>query len=359
MEKARKYEGSFDKFKKKKEFKKKGDDHSSYSKREDGTDGRYKKPYRSFEKKSEGGGYKSAFKKRHEKINSPLPSTDNDGRTRLNKYISNAGICSRREADQLIKTGVVSVNGKVVTEMGYKVSEGDVVKYNGASLRREQNVYVLLNKPKDYITTSDDPEKRKTVIDLIKGACPERVYPVGRLDRSTTGVLLLTNDGDLTTRLTHPKFGVKKIYHVSLDKNLKWEDFQKMETGIELEDGPIKPDKLSYVGEGGDKKEIGIEIHSGRNRIVRRIFEHLGYEVLKLDRVAFAGLTKKNVPRGRWRLLTEKEVGFLKMVPSISPIPFEFKKKAVEEKNSIGSTNYLERKRNSKIRKPFASNTKG
>lgn len=240
--------------------------------------------------------------------------TGTDNTIRLNKYISNAGICSRREADELIKSGVFSVNGKIITEMGYKISPTDIVQYGGQTLRTEKLTYVLLNKPKDYITTVDDPQKRRTVLDLIKDACKERIYPVGRLDRATTGVLLFTNDGELTKTLTHPRYGVKKIYHVELDKSVKGSDLNKIKEGIELEDGFIKADEVSYVGDGANKKEIGIEIHSGKNRIVRRIFEHLGYEVKKLDRVYFAGLTKKDLPRGRWRILSEKEIGMLKMI---------------------------------------------
>jgi 23S rRNA pseudouridine2605 synthase len=204
------------------------------------------------------------------------------------------------------------VNGEVITQLGYKIKAGDVVNYGGQSVKGEKKVYLLLNKPKDYITTVDDPRDRKTVMHLIEGACRERVYPVGRLDRNTTGVLLFTNDGDLTKKLTHPKFEVKKVYHVTLSKGLKADDFKKIVDGVELEDGPIRADDLAFVGEG--KKEVGVEIHSGRNRVVRRLFEHLGYEVIKLDRVVFAGLTKKDLPRGKHRFLTPKEVAFLKML---------------------------------------------
>lgn len=234
------------------------------------------------------------------------------GLTRLNKYISNAGICSRREADELIATGCVSVNGKVVTELGYKIKDGDVVSYEGTQLKTEKHVYVLLNKPKDYITTSDDEKGRRTVMELVAGACKERIYPVGRLDRNTVGLLLFTNDGELAKKLTHPQHNIQKLYHVELDKNLKHDDLLKIREGIELEDGFIKPDEAAYAGE--TKREVGIMIHSGRNRIVRRIFEGLGYDVLRLDRVMFAGLTKKDLPRGRWRHLSEKEVAFLKML---------------------------------------------
>jgi len=239
-------------------------------------------------------------------------SESNEGTTRLNKYISNSGICSRREADQLIESGAITVNGEVVSTLGYKVKPGDIVKYNTQTLRSEKNVYLLLNKPKDFITTMEDPQDRKTVMWLIKDKCKERIYPVGRLDRNTTGVLLFTNDGDLAKKLTHPSFQVEKIYQATLDKNLKSDDFEKLEKGVELEDGFIKPDVVSYVGP--DKSVVGIEIHSGRNKIVRRMFESLGYDVVKLDRVVFAGLTKKDLPRGRSRFLTELEVANLKMI---------------------------------------------
>ena len=242
----------------------------------------------------------------------PKKADNPDGLIRLNKYLSNAGIASRREADTLIQSGAVKVNGEVIDQLGYKIKPGDKVTYGDESVKGERKVYMLLNKPKDYITTMDDPQERKTVIDLIKGACKERIYPVGRLDRNTTGLLLLTNDGELTTKLTHPKFGVKKVYHVSLNKGLKPDDFKQIIEGIELEDGPVKVDDLAFVGEG--KREVGIEIHSGRNRVVRRLFEHLGYDVLKLDRVVFAGLTKKDLPRGKHRFLTAKEISFLKMI---------------------------------------------
>lgn len=243
----------------------------------------------------------------------PAPKQESaDGMIRLNKYLSNAGVASRREADTLIESGAVKVNGVVVSTLGYKISPTDKVSYGDEAVRSERKVYLLLNKPKDYITTTDDPQERKTVMQLIAKACRERVYPVGRLDRNTTGLLLFTNDGDMTTKLTHPKFGIKKIYQVSLNKGLKPDDFKAIQEGIELEDGIVKADDLAFVGEG--KKEIGIEIHSGRNRIVRRIFEHLGYDVLKLDRVVFAGLTKKDLPRGKYRFLTAKEIGFLQMI---------------------------------------------
>ena len=231
---------------------------------------------------------------------------------RLNKYLANAGICSRREADEFIAAGVVSVNGVVVTELGTKVKRGDEVKFHEQPVKIERKIYVLLNKPKDTVTTSDDPQARRTVLDLVKGACDERIYPVGRLDRNTTGVLLLTNDGELASKLTHPKFLKKKIYHVHLDKNLTRADMEQIAAGIQLEDGEIHADEISYIDEA-KKADVGIEIHSGKNRIVRRIFESLGYKVLKLDRVLFAGLTKKGLRRGDWRFLTEQEVNFLRM----------------------------------------------
>lgn len=251
---------------------------------------------------------KTIFKK----SNTNLKPQITDGLIRLNKYLSNAGIASRREADSLIQSGIVKVNGVVVNQLGYKINLTDKVTYGDSTVRSERKVYLLLNKPKDYITTVDDPQERKTVMELIAKVCKERIYPVGRLDRKTTGLLLFTNDGDITTKLTHPKFGVKKVYHVSLNKGLKPEDFKSITEGIELEDGFIKADDLAFVGEG--KKEIGIEIHSGRNRIVRRLFEHLGYDIIKLDRVVFAGLTKKDLPRGKHRFLTAKEISFLKMI---------------------------------------------
>ncbi len=231
---------------------------------------------------------------------------------RLNKFLANAGVCSRREADEFIQAGVVTVNGEVVTELGSKVLRTDSVMFHDQPVTMEKKVYVLLNKPKDYVTTSDDPQQRKTVMDLVKGACTERIYPVGRLDRNTTGVLLLTNDGDLASKLTHPKFLKKKIYHVYLDRNVTAHDMQQIAEGIQLEDGEIKADAIEYASDT-DKKQVGIEIHSGKNRIVRRIFESLGYKVTKLDRVQFAGLTKKNVRRGDWRYLTEEEVDRLRM----------------------------------------------
>ena len=231
---------------------------------------------------------------------------------RLNKFLANAGVCSRREADEFILAGVVTVNGEIVTELGTKVMRTDIVKFHDDPVSLEKKVYVLLNKPKDYVTTSDDPQQRKTVMDLVKNACPERIYPVGRLDRNTTGVLLLTNDGDLASKLTHPKYLKKKIYHVYLDRNVTAHDIQQIAEGITLEDGEIKADAIEYA-DPVDKKQVGIEIHSGKNRIVRRIFESFGYKVLKLDRVQFAGLTKKNLRRGDWRYLTEEEVDRLRM----------------------------------------------
>ena len=243
------------------------------------------------------------YKETHVDPNEPI---------RLNKYLANAGVCSRREADDFIQAGVVTVNGQIVTELGTKVLRGDEVKFHDQPVTLEKKVYVLLNKPKDYVTTSDDPQQRKTVMDLVKDACPERIYPVGRLDRNTTGVLLLTNDGEMASKLTHPKFLKKKVYHVYLDKNVTMHDMQQIASGIELEDGEIHADAIEYADDH-DKSQVGIEIHSGKNRIVRRIFESLGYRVTKLDRVQFAGLTKKNLRRGDWRFLTEQEVDMLRM----------------------------------------------
>lgn len=279
----------------------------------------HSKEKRSFDKGSKPGGYQKkerSSRSRSESTYNPerRPETfRSDAPVRLNKYIAHAGICSRREADTLIQTGAISVNGTIVTELGTKVKPGDIVRYGDQRLVNERKVYILLNKPKDYITTSDDPQGRKTVIDLVYRACPERVYPVGRLDRNTTGLLLFTNDGEMAKKLTHPKHGVKKIYHVFLDKPLTKADLEQIARGVELEDVTIVPDDISYI-EGESKKEVGIEIHSGQNRIVRRIFEKMGYDVQKLDRVAFAGLTKKDLPRGKWRFLSEKEVNFLKML---------------------------------------------
>ncbi len=233
---------------------------------------------------------------------------------RLNKFIADAGICSRREADKRIGSGKISINGKLVTELGTKVAIGDVVTYNGKKLRSEKLRYLLLNKPKGFISTSDDPQNRRTVMNLVEKACEERIYSVGRLDRNTTGILLFTNDGELTTRLTHPKHGIKKLYHAVLDKPLTKNDLLKIIEGVELEDGVVIPDKINWVIDEPDKKHIGIELHSGKNRIVRRIFEHIGYEVVRLDRVVFAGLTKKDLPRGKWRFLEDREVNILKMI---------------------------------------------
>ena len=238
--------------------------------------------------------------------------TDPNEPIRLNKFLANAGICSRREADEFIAAGVVSVNGEVVTELGTKIKRTDEVKFHDEPVSIERKTYILLNKPKDCVTTSDDPQARKTVMDFVKDACKERIYPVGRLDRNTTGVLLLTNDGDLASKLTHPKYLKKKIYHVYCDKNVTKADLDQIAAGITLEDGEIHADAISYASET-DKKQVGIEIHSGKNRIVRRIFESLGYKVVKLDRVYFAGLTKKGLKRGDWRFLTEMEVNMLRM----------------------------------------------
>jgi 23S rRNA pseudouridine2605 synthase len=237
----------------------------------------------------------------------------NPDEIRLNRYVANAGICSRREADTYIAAGSVSVNGKVISEMGYKVKLTDDVRFDGRKLNPEKKEYILLNKPKNFITTTNDEKGRRTVMELISSASKSRLLPVGRLDRNTTGLLLFTNDGDMTKKLTHPTHGVRKIYHAHLDKNLTLADLRKIEEGLELEDGTVRVDDISYI-QGAPKKEIGIEIHSGRNRIVRRIFEHLGYTVTKLDRVIFAGLTKKDLPRGHWRPLTEQEVINLGMI---------------------------------------------
>ena len=234
--------------------------------------------------------------------------------TRLNKYISNAGVCSRREADLLIQAGAITVNGEVVTTLGYKVQAGDVVCYAGKELMSEPKRYFLLNKPRGFITTMDDPEERRTVMMLMEGCCKERIYPVGRLDRDTTGLLLFTNDGELAKKLTHPSSNIYKIYHVELDRELSHTDRGRILDGLELEDGPIKVDDVQFQNEDTRRKIVGVALHSGRNRIVRRIFEHLGYEVVKLDRVAFAGLTKKDLPRGRYRELTQREVNYLRMI---------------------------------------------
>jgi 23S rRNA pseudouridine2605 synthase len=252
---------------------------------------------------------------RKEKGAAPSRKQADDGRVRLNKYIANAGICSRREADVLITTGLIQVNDKIVTELGTKINpEVDIIKYNGRTLKDERKVYLLLNKPKGFITTSDDPQERKTVMELIDGACNERVYPVGRLDRNTTGLLLFTNDGELTKKLTHPSFGASKVYNVELDRNITKKDMEILVKGVELEDGMANVDKIDYImNDPIDKKKVGVSIHSGKNRIIRRLFESLGYEVKKLDRVYFAGLTKKNLLRGKYRFLTEQEIAFLKM----------------------------------------------
>jgi 23S rRNA pseudouridine2605 synthase len=274
----------------------------------------YRKPKPGAKKRSPGAPARDKYKPDKVKSGGYLREED-DGLIRLNKYLADAGICSRREADKLIASGTVKVNGKVVTELGTKVSPTDKVMYGGETLRREKLRYLVLNKPKDFITTTDDPQERKTVMNLVEKACPERIYPVGRLDRMTTGVLLFTNDGELAKKLTHPRHGIRKIYHVVLHKQLTKADFEKITTGIELDDGPIKVDKLSWIEDGKIKKEVGLELHSGRNRIVRRIFESLGYKVVRLDRVVFAGITKKDTPRGKWRMLTEAEVNMLKRLP--------------------------------------------
>ncbi len=248
----------------------------------------------------------------NEQAESSIAAKSNDGLIRLNRYIANSGLCSRREADEYIANGQITVNGQVVTTLGTKVKPDDEVRFKGKLLMSERKVYILLNKPKDYVTTLDDPHAKHTVMELIEGACTERVYPVGRLDRNSTGVLLLTNDGELTTRLTHPSFKKRKIYHVGLDRRVSPDHLQSILDGVELDGEKVQVDAIDYV-EGGDGYEVGIEIHSGQNRVVRRIFESLGYKVTKLDRVYFAGLTKKNLPRGKWRFLTQKEINMLKM----------------------------------------------
>ncbi|MCE2613232.1 rRNA pseudouridine synthase [Flavobacteriaceae bacterium D16] len=235
------------------------------------------------------------------------------GLIRLNKYVANSGVCSRREADTYIAAGNVTVNGKPITEMGHKVKSGDVVRFDGRLLNPEKKEYILLNKPKNFITTTSDERGRRTVMELVSNASKARLLPVGRLDRNTTGLLMFTNDGDLAKKLTHPKHGVRKIYHVELNKNLSSEDLKSIREGLHLEDGPVVVDEVSYI-KNAPKREVGIKIHSGRNRIVRRIFEHLGYDVIKLDRVIFAGLTKKDLPRGHWRHLTAQEVINLNMI---------------------------------------------
>lgn len=255
---------------------------------------------------------KSSFKKDSSNKQKSKGKVSNwDEPVRLNKFLANAGICSRREADELIQAGDVTVNGKVVTELGVKVSPKDDVKYRGKKVASEKKVYILLNKPKDVVTTVQDKHAERTVIDIVKNACPERIYPVGRLDKNTTGVLLLTNDGDLTKQLTHPSYNKKKIYHVQLDKDLTKNDMLDIAEGVQLEDDHVIVDAISYISEE-DKSQVGVEIHTGQNRVVRRIFESKGYKIRKLDRVYFAGLTKKNLPRGKWRFLSEQEISILK-----------------------------------------------
>lgn len=256
---------------------------------------------------------KGKYQPKTKKLEFDKKKTESQPGTRLNKYIANSGICSRREADEMIKAGVIEVDGKVVTELGSRVLEGQVVKYAGEKLRTEKPVYVLLNKPKDYITTMKDPEGRRTVMTLLRGVGNERIFPVGRLDRNTTGLLMFTNDGALAKKLSHPKHEFKKIYHVELDQNVKREHLDALLKGVELDDGFAKADAVDYANPA-NRKEVGVEIHSGRNRIVRRMFEHFDYKVKKLDRVYFAGLTKKDLPRGRWRHLTELELNMLKMM---------------------------------------------
>ena len=268
-----------------------------------------KKPFKKFNDKDTDKAKSFVQKRRFEKIEKDIHKDT----IRLNKYIANSGICSRREADELIKQGLVEVNGQPVTEMGYQVQRTDRVVFDGQNITPEKPVYVLLNKPKGYISTTKDDKARKTVMDLVANASPYRVFPVGRLDRSTTGVILLTNDGHMTKKLTHPSFEARKIYHVVLDRKLSGEDLKTIAEGVRLEEGVANIDSISYI-EGKPKNEIGIEIHIGWNRVIRRIFQKMGYEVETLDRVMFAGLTKKNIKRGHWRILTELEVNNLKML---------------------------------------------
>ncbi len=252
-------------------------------------------------------------KKNQSRANKQAKTDKSDNGIRLNKYIANSGVCSRRDADIYIASGNVMVNGEVITEMGYKVKPDDLVKFDGSVITPQKKEYVLLNKPKGFITTTKDEKGRKTVMDLVSKASKSRLVPVGRLDRNTTGLLMFTNDGEMAKKLTHPKHGIRKIYHVELDKNLKHEHLVTIREGLTLEDGPVRVDEVSYI-ENAPKKEVGVQIHSGRNRIVRRIFEHFGYQVIRLDRVVFAGLTKKDLPRGHWRFLTRQEVNNLKML---------------------------------------------
>lgn len=284
----------------------------------------FNRPDRPFNRPSrpdwkQGGGGSRPFRRNEERLPQRQPEynfpeeIDTNAPIRLNKFIANSGLCSRREADEHIQAGLIMINGQLVTELGVKVLPTDDIRYNGVRITPEKKVYILLNKPKDYVTSVDDPHAKRTIMELVKGACRERIYPVGRLDRMTTGVILLTNDGDLTKKLTHPTSEIKKIYQAQLDKNLKQEDIMTIADGVTLDDGFIKVDDISYLKDK-DKNMVGVEIHSGKNRIVRRIFESQGYKVVKLDRVFFAGLTKKGLSRGEWRYLAPREVGFLKML---------------------------------------------
>lgn len=307
---SEKKERPFEKFRKKNKPGKKRSAGEKTSEKE-GKKEKWLKPSVFYKQLKEEGRKKETRDRRREKPDREL--------VRLNKYLANAGIGSRREADKMIEAGLVSVNGKVVTQLGTKIGPDDVVKYGGETLRSERKVYVLLNKPKDYITTVRDTHNRRTVLELVKHACKERIYPVGRLDRHTTGVLLLTNDGELTKKLTHPSHGARKIYHVETDKNVAHQDMKKLTEGVPLveEDGgteTVRADEAHYAGEHLPKNQLSLVLHSGKNRVVRRMLETLGYQVVKLDRVFFAGLTKKGLERGRWRFLSEKEVGFLKMI---------------------------------------------
>lgn len=272
------------------------------------------KPYEKVNSRKSSGSFQFKKLKQADKLSSRQPKetiAESQGTIRLNKYIANAGICSRREADKLIAAGLVRVNGKVITEMGFQVKPDDDVRYNGTRLSNERKVYIIMNKSRDTITTLDDPEGRKTVVDALEGSGLPRVFPVGRLDRNTTGVLLLTNDGELAQRLMHPKYQVQKIYKATLDKNLKGQDLWTLTNGIELEDGPIKPDSIA-VPDPKAKNVVVIEIHSGRNRIIHRMFEHVGYKVEKLDRIWYAGLDKRGLKRGQWRELNSRELNAVK-----------------------------------------------
>ncbi len=298
-------------FEKSSDRKERSDRFESKPKRYDDSDNASGYKSRTFKKKYDDE-FTSTSKPRRESAKVEKTEREDDGLIRLNKYVANSGLCSRREADEMIQNGLISVNGEVITQLGTRVNPNDEICYKGKTLDAERKVYILLNKPKDYVTTVEDPHAKRTVMELIDGACEERVYPVGRLDRNSTGVLLLTNDGEMTKKLTHPSFMKKKIYHVELDKKVSAEDMEKISKGVEVDGEILKVDSIDYTEESNGT-EVGVEIHTGQNRVVRRIFESLFYRVVKLDRVYFAGLTKKNLPRGKWRFLTQKEVNVLKM----------------------------------------------